>query len=494
MLTILTSCLQEEKSISISTKPNSEAGAGGGASGNDPGDNDAAPSVVIPTYNNNLAWVTQLGAVTSTPGNDTSKSDECKAVATDSSGNVYCAGSTFTGSLGEASGGNNDAFVMKLNNSGAIQWITQLGDTTSVPGGDTTAADYCEDVTVDNEGNVYCAGYTSGALGESNGGGTDAFIMKLNSSGVVQWITQLGATTNISGGNNGGNDYCRGVAVDSSGNVYCTGDTDGNLGEASGGSIDVFVMKLDSSGSLLWLTHFGSITKASGFSNSANDTCYGVAVDNDGGVYCAGKTHGSMFQANSTTSNNDAIFIKLNSSTGNLVWGSQLGSSHCGAIAVDSVKNVYCTGYTWNSFGESAAGNTDGYVIKLNSTGSLEWVTQFGSITTPSAVGADELYTIAVDKDGNIYTAGATKSSLGGEGFAGGYDAYLIKMDPSGTLTWIKQLGDSTKASGGDNAGFDYCYGVSVDTNGNVYCAGRTNGGMGETNGGGYDAFVMKLE
>lgn len=113
MLTILTSCLQEEKSISISTKPNSEVGAGGGAGGNDPSHNDAAPSVVIPTYNNNLAWVTQLGAVTSTPGGDTSQDEECLGVASDTNGNVYCAGKTYSG-MGETNGGGYDAFVMKL--------------------------------------------------------------------------------------------------------------------------------------------------------------------------------------------------------------------------------------------------------------------------------------------------------------------------------------------------------------------------------------------
>ena len=53
----------------------------------------------------------------------------------------------------------------------------------------------CNSVALDDSGNIYCAGYTEGALGEANGGGADAFIMKLDSSGGLQWVKQLGGTT-----------------------------------------------------------------------------------------------------------------------------------------------------------------------------------------------------------------------------------------------------------------------------------------------------------
>ena len=65
------------------------------------------------------------------------------------------------------------------------------------------------------------------------------------------FLTQLGAVTTTTGGDNSGSERCRGVSVDSSGNVYCAGYTGGALGEANAGSNDVFVMKLNSSGDLL---------------------------------------------------------------------------------------------------------------------------------------------------------------------------------------------------------------------------------------------------
>jgi hypothetical protein len=75
--------------------------------------------------------------------------------------------------------------------------------------------------------------------------------MKLNSSGTLQWLTHLGATTTAAGGSNSGADICDSVAVDSSDNVYCAGYTNGAMGEAHGGGIyDTFVMKLDSNGGL----------------------------------------------------------------------------------------------------------------------------------------------------------------------------------------------------------------------------------------------------
>ena len=186
--------------------------------------------------NGAIQWVTQLGATTKDPGYpsaDHSDYDYCSGIAVDSSGNVFCAGET-RGSIGEANAnpGLRDAFVMKLDSNGAIQWVTQLGDTTKdpdYPSASNSGEDACEGIAVDNSDNVYCAGYTYGDMGEGNDGGTDAFVMKLDSSsGAIQWVTQLEIrqkiqttlrriiqVVNLAGG----------VAVDNSGSVYCAGYT-----------------------------------------------------------------------------------------------------------------------------------------------------------------------------------------------------------------------------------------------------------------------------
>ena len=76
---------------------------------------------------------------------------------------------------------------------------------------------------------------------------------------------------------------------------------------------------------------------------------------------------------------------------------------------------------------------------------------------------------------------------------AGSFDAFVMKLDSSGNIVWLTQLGDTTEA-GGNNAGNDQCKDVAVDGSGSVYCAGITTGGMGETNGGAGDAFILRLE
>ena len=73
---------------------------------------------------------------------------------------------------------------MKLNSSGGIEWVTQLGDTTTAAGGDNSGIDTATGLALDGSGNIYCSGYTSGDIGEANGGGTDAFVMIFNSDGT----------------------------------------------------------------------------------------------------------------------------------------------------------------------------------------------------------------------------------------------------------------------------------------------------------------------
>ena len=335
-----------------------------------------------------LQWVKQLGAVTTAAGNNAGN-DYCKGITVDSSGNVYCAGYT-DGSIGEANGGGTDTFIMKLNSSGALQWIKQLGAVTTAPGGSNAGNDYCYGVTVDSAGNVYCAGATYGAMGEANGGNTDAFIMKLNSSGALQWVTQLGAVTTAAGGSNAGTDHCTGVTVDSANNIYCAGVTDGAMGEVNGGgSYDAFIMKLNSSGALQWVTQLGAGTTAAGGNNGATEECTSVTVDSANNVYCAGYTDGSMGEANG--GGNDTFIMKLNSG-GALQWIKQLGAvttaagsnadnDYCNGVAIDSADNVYCTGGTYGAMGETNGGNTDAFVMKLNSSGTLQWVKQLGAIT-----------------------------------------------------------------------------------------------------------------
>jgi len=168
-------------------------------------------------------WTKQLG---------TSKHDRARGVVTDSSGNVYVTGDTYGGLDGNTNAGYNDLFVVKYNSSGTKQWTKQLG---------TSSTDLANGVATDPSGNVYVTGGTYGVLNRNpRAGSHDPFVVKYNSSGTKQWTKQLGTSKH---------DRARGVATDSSGNVYVTGDTYGGLdGNTSAGNADIFVVKYNSDG------------------------------------------------------------------------------------------------------------------------------------------------------------------------------------------------------------------------------------------------------
>ena len=226
--------------------------------------------------------------------------DYANGVATDSSGNVYLTGGTKGGLDGNTSVGNTDLFVVKYNSSGTKQWTEQLG---------SESTDTANGVATDSSGNVYLAGVTYGGLdGNSNEDNADLFVVKYSSSGTKQWTKQLGT---------GEYDEARGVATDSSGNVYVVGGTKGRLnGISNSGRTDVFVIKFNSSGTRQWTKPLGT---------AQNDLANGVSIDSSGNFYVAGVTYKDL-DGNTSAGSADLFVAKYNSS-GTKQWTKQLGSS-----------------------------------------------------------------------------------------------------------------------------------------------------------------------
>jgi len=159
------------------------------------------------------------------------------------------------------------------------------------------------------------------------------------------------------------NDYANGVATDSSGNVYVTGDTYGGLdGNTNAGYNDLFVVKYNSSGTKQWTKQLGT---------SSTDLANGVATDSSGNVYVTGYTYGGL-DGNTNAGEYDLFVVKYNSS-GTKQWTKQLGTyGHelAYGVATDSSGNVYVAGYTYGGLdGNTSAGNRDLFVVKYNSDG-----------------------------------------------------------------------------------------------------------------------------
>jgi acyl-CoA thioesterase FadM len=233
-----------------------------------------------------------------------------------------------------------------------------------------------------------------------------AVIVVLLSAGTAQmcaqatrWTRQLGTS---------GWDMGYGIAVDGSGNVYVTGETEGGLdGNPSAGGNDIFVVKYDSAGVKQWVRQLGT---------GGWDVGYGIAVDGSGNVYVTGETEGGL-DGNPSAGGNDIFVVKYDSA-GVKQWVRQLGTGGWDVgygIAVDGSGNVYVTGWTEGGLdGNPSAGLTDIFVVKYDSAGVKQWVRQLGTS------GWDVGYGIAVDGSGNVYVTGETAGGLDGNPSAGG--------------------------------------------------------------------------
>lgn len=447
--------------------------------------------------------VFQFGSITNPSG---SQSDDfCRSVTTDKSGNIFCTGST-EGSLGETNGGSGDAFVAKWNSNGTLIWIKQLGAITK-PGA-SSGREESFSIKLDSTGNIFIGGYTDSNFGETNGAeGADVFIAKMNSSGTLQWVKQLGAITKPVA--SAGQDVCYSIALDSFGNIYCGGTTNGSLGEANGNQIepctsncnpDAFVAKWDKNGNLKWIKQIGHVTKP--YLSRGSEECKSIAVDSKDNIYCGGNTSGSLGEYNGSGTvdgfgSEDMMLIKL-SNQGDVVWIKQLGqisapfrsnyAEVCESISLDRLDNIYCGGYTNGNLAEISGGQTDMVIAKWNSNGTLQWMKQLGAETKPyKSLSADRCTAITSDDAGSIYCSGSTHGPLE-EINGGGEDAIITKWNSAGSLIWTKQLGNLSKNN--KSFGDDTCHGLTIDSSNNLICAGSTTGPLGETNGGGYDAFI----
>ena len=314
-------------------------------------------------------------------------------------------------------------------------------------------------IAVDSAGNMYIAGSSgspdfplAGAYDRNLAkGDTDVFVTKLNPQG-----TALVYSTYLGGGT--GSERATGIAVDKSGNVYVTGNTSGGdfpttsgayqSGVAGGGA---FVAKLGPSGNtLVYSTYIRSAT--------AN----AIAVDADGNAYITGgalsgfaTTPGALQPATGSTGGTNAFVLKLNATGTAAMYATFLGGSGNdigNAVAVDGAGNAHVGGGTTSpnfpsvaALQPTAGGARDGFIAKLNSSGSaLRFATYLGG-NLDDAVNA-----LALDSAGNIYAAGET--------FSGTFpvkDAYQPKK--SGTHLLNSSLGNAFFAKiTGDGAALVY--------------------------------------
>jgi hypothetical protein len=257
-------------------------------------DGDLDGNTLIGTVDFFIAKFNSSGARqwTKTLGDASPSTTSATAVAVDSSGNPYVAGSTDNTLDGNALTGTKDLFLTKYNSSGVKQWTKQLGAAAAL-----TAA---QGVAIDGSSNIYVGGKTTGFLdGNTLDGNADVFVTKYSSAGTKIWTRQVGAlnvTVNATA-----------IAVDTVGNAYVTGDVDGNLdGNTISGLNDLFVTKYSTTGIRRWTTTLGGGSLSRALSR-------GIALDSQTNIFVSGRADEAI-DGQTAIGSSDYFVSKFNSS------------------------------------------------------------------------------------------------------------------------------------------------------------------------------------
>ena len=341
------------------------------------------------------------------PGNSV---DRTTSIAVDQGGSIYVTGYSWDSIT------SYDYATIKYATNGDTVWVRRYNG----PGNDW---DMPTDLEVDGDGNVYVTGTSRG-----NGTQYDYATIKYTPNGDTLWVRRYNGPLNFF-------DQANALAVDSSGNVHVTGQSDGeSFGE------EYATIKYASSGETLWVRRYN------GGPGSSTDQAYTLAVDKGGKVYVTGLSWGGASYDYATikyTPNGDTLWVRRYNGPVN-------SSDFVNALAVDAGGNVYVTAQSANT------NLLDDYAtIKYAPNGDTLWVRRYNG----SKNGSDRPKALGVDGLGNVYVTGYSEE-LGTSN-----DYTSIKYNPNGDAQWVRHYNKQGN-------GHDFARALAVDGNGNVYVAG----------------------
>jgi hypothetical protein len=460
----------------------------------------------------NFDWATSNGGNGDEDAND---------ITVDNQGNVISTGffsatvdfdpGPGTHNLSEPLLNSSGVFIQKLDRFGNFIWAKSLGG---------AGTDIGWSITHDNQGNIYISGEFQETVDFDPGSGIfnlttthnsagyfESFILKLDANGNFIWAKRLSSfNTSLS------SSRATNIEIDILGNILISGtyggsldlDPSGNVySTISKGDSDIYLVKLDANGNFIWGNSYGGIER---------DEDASLKIDNQNNIYLSGVFRDTVdFDPGIGVYNliTDEfywdIFIQKLNPNGNLIWAGNIGQPSIDEniydMDIDNNNMIYFTGsYSGTVDFDFGAGvynltGTSFFVCKYDSSGSIVW-----------AIGESNGYAggwkMAVDGDGNIYSAGRYSSNPQdidpGIGTftvnpVGGLDSYIQKLDSSGNFIW----GYALAGSGGD-----WVRSVHIDTNNNIYYCGKfentldfdpSSSTFNLTSNAQYDLFVSKL-
>ena len=435
----------------------------------------AIPCILYAQKAPRIEWQTCLGG--------TGEEDDNQSFVQTSDGGYAIAGRTGSRDVSGIHGGNyDDIWVIKLSPLHTIEWQKCLGG---------SGSDITECIIETSDKGFAIAGYTNSTDGDISGfhgGVSDAWIVKLDSLGNIQWQKCIG------GNDSGGRDlfeYAYSIIQTADGGYAVAGSTLSTNGDFEGkthGGGDAWVAKLDFTGNIQWLKCYGG---------KKQDIAKSIIQNTDGGYSIAGYTYSDEegflnHEPLNNPFNSDGYVIRIDSlgnilhGSDNLLWQKLIGGMENDvfhSIAHSTDGGYIVAGFTSSTDGDVSGnhGAPDAWVVKLDSNGNILWQKCFGGS------GYDGIYSIIQTNDSGYAFTGVSTSNDGDvSGNNGTSDVWAGKINSTGVIQWQKSLGGKSADEG---------HAIIQTKDGGYAITGKTNSNDGDVSGnhGKNDIWVVKL-
>lgn len=312
------------------------------------------------------------------------------AVAVNSFGDVYVAGTSFGGASGD------DIALVKYLWKGLLLWERRYN-------GPAGGADRAWDMALAADGSIYVVGESFGASGS-----IDALVLKYNASGDLLWERRTDGSV-------GGTDRALRIAIDRHSNAVVTG-----ISRGADASTDLQTLKYDPEGTLIWSHRFSSAT-------GGYDSATAMALGPEDQIAVAGTARGQQ----------EDYLVLVYDSSGYLQWHRQYNGDGDSTDIASGVKvgadgSVYVTGASVGL--PQVFTDFDYLTIKYDSVGNVSWVRRYNGASDANRY--DVARALGIDSMGGVYVAGESAPTDGT-----GEDCTTLKYDSDGTLLWESRLG-----------------------------------------------------
>lgn len=334
--------------------------------------------------------------------------------------------------------GSQDFWIVKMDSDGEMLWQKSYGG---------SAYDLCYGICNGVNGGFILVGQTNSIDGDvtENKGLYDYWIIKIDDNGEIVWQKTFGGTSS---------ENARSIIPTNDGNYLIAGYTSSNDGDISSnqGSSDVWIVKLNDFGSIIWQKTFGS---------SESDHAYDIVETIFGEIYVCGYSEGSNGDVSNNNGSTDFWILKLNAE-GNLIWEKSFGGSESDNAQALCLKEngVVCVGETYsNDYDvDGFHGLLDTWVVAVDSLGNLQWQRPYGGTN------GDEGDDIAqLSNNDFIFTGRSSVANGDVTENKGAIDYWVVSIDSLGVINWQKSIGGSDE---------DHSYGIAITADSQIVVNG----------------------